>query len=91
MGFIRTNYEIEDMGITLPEAYAQITHVSINIDGNANVMFAIQQNRENIAKKENIDNITYRCEIDKNLPIYKQIYEKAKVDIFADWEDDIVE
>ena len=33
MGFIKTNYEIEESGIMLDSAYAQINHLSINIDG----------------------------------------------------------
>ena len=91
MGFIKTNHEIEDMGIVLPKAYAQIDHISVNINGDASVLFVIQQSREDISVKEHIDTISYRCTIDKDLPVYKQIYEKAKEEIFIDWEDDIVE
>ena len=91
MGFIKTNHEIEKIGITMPTAYAQITHLSVDINGNTNVVFSIQQNREDILSKKHIDSIVYRCKIDKNLPLYKQVYEKAKGEIFSDWEDDIVE
>lgn len=90
MGFIRTNYEIKDLGITIPEAYAQISRLSVDIDGEANVVFVIQKDRESITTKENLDRIIYRCKIDKDLPVYKQIYENAKVDIFSEWEDDII-
>jgi hypothetical protein len=91
MGFIKTNYKVEDIGITLPNAYAQIIRLSADKEGRVSSIFAIQQTREDIANKENIDTISYRCEIDKDLPIYRQVYEKAKIDIFTDWEDDIVE
>ena len=91
MGFIKTNHEVENMGIVLPEAYAQISYISVDINGGANVIFAVQQSREDVSVKDHIDTISYRCTIDKDLPVYKQIYEKAKADIFQDWEDDIVE
>ena len=91
MGFIKTNHEIEDMGIVLDTAYAQITHLSIDVDGKANAMFSVQKDRESIIGKNHIDMVPYRCDIDKDLPVHKQVYEKAKMDVFADWEDDIVE
>lgn len=91
MGFIRKDYEVKNIGVVLPEAYAQITRISVDVDGRANVMFSIQKNRENIKTKENIDSVFYSCKIDKDLPIYRQAYEKAKEDIFTEWEDDIVE
>ena len=90
MGFIKANHKIEEIGIAIPTAYAQITRLSVDVNGNANVMFSIQQNREDILNKDHIDTIIYRCTIDKDLPLYKQIYEKAKEEIFVDWEDDIV-
>lgn len=34
---------------------------------------------------------TIELDIDKDLPIYKQVYEYAKTVLFTDWEDDIVE
>ena len=91
MGFIKTNYDIEKLGITLPEAYAQINRVSVNIDGSVSAIFSIQQKREDINNKRDIDTVHYRCKIDKDLPLHKQVYEKAKADIFSEWEDDIVE
>lgn len=91
MGFIKQNYVVDDLGITLPQAYAQIISILTDKNGRANAMFAIQQTRADISKKGNIDTIPFRCVIDKDLPTYKQVYEKAKVEIFTDWEDDIVE
>lgn len=91
MGFIKTNYEIEESGIMLDSAYAQINHLSVDIDGTASAMFVIQKDRDSILTKKSLDTIAYRCEINKELPIFKQVYEKAKEEIFTDWEDDIVE
>ena len=91
MGFIKKNYEVKNLGITLPQAYAQVVRIMTDKNGKANAMFAIQQTREDISVKENIDTIPFRCVIDKDLPTYKQVYEKAKAEMFTDWEDDIVE
>ena len=91
MGFIKQNYVVDDLGITLPQAYAQIVRIMTDKNGRANAMFAIQQTREDISVKENIDTISFRCVIDKDLPTYRQFHEKAKAEIFTDWEDAIVE
>lgn len=91
MGFIRTDYKIDSIGVVLPNAYAQIKYISIDLDGMANVVFVIQKDRDSIATKEPIDTISYRCKIDKDLPVYEQIYIKAKKEIFSDWENNIVE
>lgn len=91
MGLIKkNNYTIEDLGIVLEQAYAQIRNVTIDIDGNASVIFVIQQDRESIATKQPIDVISWRCNVDKSLPIFEQIYIKAKEEIFNGWEDNIV-
>lgn len=91
MGLKTRNYNVEDMGIALSTAYAQITHLSINIDGTANAIFAIQQSRGAITSNVAVDTKYFRCEIDKKQPIYEQIYVKAKDSVFQGWEDDIVE
>ena len=91
MGFIRKNYEIENSGISLDTAYAQIRNISIDIDGMAVAMFSIQKDRDSILSKRSLDTVSFRCKIDKEFPVYRQIYEKAKEKFFADWEDDIVE
>lgn len=91
MGYKKSNYEIKEMGLTIPEAYAQIVHLTTDINGNATAVFEVQQDRDSIAKKKAFENVRYGTKIDKNLPVYKQVYEKAKETIFAGWEDDIVE
>jgi len=90
MGFKKSNYEAKAFGITIPEAYARITKVNVDVDGKATATFEIQQNRENVGAKASLALVPFKCDIDKELPLYKQIYEKAKVKTFKDWEDDIV-
>lgn len=90
MGFKTTNYESKAFGISVPEAYARLTRVSVNVNGVANAMFEIQQTREQIGTKKALSLVPFSCEIDKEQPLHKQVYEKAKEKRFKDWEDDIV-
>ena len=90
MGFKRANYEVKDLGITLPTAYAQIKYLSVNIDGTADAMFEIQQSRDMITVNRELDMKHFSCAVDKTKPIYEQVYRAAKEDIFKDWEDDII-
>lgn len=90
MGLKINNYNVDNMNLILPTAYAQITHLSIDLNGNTNAIFSIQQNRDMIAKNEAIETKHIRCLIDKEQPIYTQVYIKAKESIFEGWEDDIV-
>ena len=89
MGLKTTNYEISHLGIVIPEAYAKINNISINEEGYAMAQFYIQQSREdmnlNPFKVE-----TIRVKIDKDLPIYSQVYTLSKEITFKYWEDDIV-
>lgn len=91
MGLKTTNYEAKEFGIVLPNAYARLTNVNINLDGETFGMFEIHQTRDDIETKSPIERKNFSCIIDKDLPIHKQIYEMAKTDLFVDWEDDIVE
>lgn len=91
MGFKTTNYEAKAYGITVPEAYARITKIVVDVDGKANAGFEIQQSRESVGTKAALALVPFRCEIDKEQPLHKQVYEKAKEGYFKDWEDDIVE
>lgn len=91
MGLKTNNYNIEDINLILPTAYAQITHLSVDLKGNANATFSIQQNRDMISKNEAIETKSIRCWVDKEQPIHAQVYTKAKALIFEGWEDDIVE
>lgn len=92
MGFIKkNNYDISELGITLPTAYAKIGHVSIDEQGTARAIFNIQQSREDVINKNPLERITVSLSIDKTQPIYSQLYLAAKETKFTDWEDDIVE
>ena len=91
MGLKTTNYEIKDLGITVPDAYAQITSIFADKNGKAYADFSIQQNREDVGIKSPFARVSLSCDIDKTQPLYTQLYNKAKEDVFAGWEDDIVE
>lgn len=90
MGLKTTNYEAKKFGIVLPTAYARLASVNININGDAFGIFEIHQSREDITNKTAFDKKHISCMIDKDLPVYEQIYNAAKEQIFDGWEDDIV-
>lgn len=91
MGLKTTNYKVKEFGITLPEAYARLTNVNINVNGEAFGTFEIHQTRESLTEASSLERIHINHIIDKDLPIHNQLYVKAKEEIFTDWEDDIVE
>lgn len=89
MGLIKRNgYNVK--GIELEEAYAKINRLYIEYGSMAKVYFGISNTRENIDEGNSLKEIQFSCYIDKNAPIYEQIYVSAKAGIFQDWEDDIV-
>jgi stringent starvation protein B len=90
MGFKTTNYKVEAFGITVPEAYARVTDVSLNMKGEAIATFEIQKTRNDVKAKHPFSRVQIKCDIDKEQPLHKQIYEKAKEEYFKEWEDDIV-
>ena len=93
MGLKTTNYEVKNFGITLSQAYARLSNINVDINGDAFGVFEIHQTREDSldAAKSAIQREGFNCVIDKDLPLHKQVYEKAKEKLFIDWEDDIVE
>lgn len=91
MGLKTNNYNVNDINLVLPTAYAQITHLSVDLKGIASAIFSIQQNRDMISENNAIETKHIRCLIDKEQPVHGQIYIEAKKSIFKDWEDDIVE
>ena len=91
MGLKTTNYEVKDLGITIPTAYARIVNIHSDLEGEASVIFEVQQLRENIGVKEALERKYLSMTIDKNLSSYAQAYTKAKEEIFIGWEDNIVE
>lgn len=91
MGFKTTNYEIKNLGLIIPEAYAMITKIVISPESRAYATFDIQKSREDINKKASLEQINVSYNIDKTAPIYEQLYLKAKEEYFSNWQDDIVE
>ena len=91
MGLKTNNYNVEGIGIKIPEAYAQITSLTVGMGGITSSVFEVQQSREDIAVKTCLEKKVFKCGVDKSKPIYRQVYEKAKESIFAGWEDDIVD
>lgn len=90
MGFKKNNLNIKNLGIEVPKAYAQIEDINIGLDGECFATFKIQTSRESM-DKPSLDIQYIQMKIDKDLPVHKQVYEQAKVELFSDWEDDIVE
>lgn len=91
MGLKKKNVLISALGITVPEAYAQVESLRVGFDGNCFAKFKIQTSRETMADKSSLDEVLIRTRVDKTLPVYKQVYEYAKKEIFKDWQDDIPE
>ena len=90
MGLKTHSYPISGFDLILPIAYAKITNITIDAEGNANAVFSIQQSREKVSSSEPLEEKTLECVINKELPIYEQIYKVSKIMMFKDWEDDIV-
>ena len=90
MGFKTKNYEVKELNITIDNAYAKISNLTITNKGVAYAIFNVQQDREATENLEPLEVISYSCEVDKTLPVHEQVYLKAKEDIFKDWEDDII-
>lgn len=90
MGFKKTNVEIEKLGITVPEAYAQIDKLTVGINSACYAIFKVQTSRENMDKPA-LAEVSVMVPVDKDIPVHKQVYEYAKGTMFADWEDDIVD
>lgn len=91
MGFKKTNYTVQETGITIPNAYAQIVAASVDKDGKAYAVFAVQQSRENIGRFAPLETVAITHIVDKEKPLHEQMYVKAKEEVFKDWEDDIIE
>lgn len=91
MGFKKTNYEVKTLGITLPEAYAQITGITADSSGRCSVEFTIQKSREGISTMRPVATEYVSCIADKSEPLFAQAYAAAKEGIFFGWEDDIID
>lgn len=91
MGLKTTNFNMKQFGITIPNAYARLTHLNVDLEGQAFGIFEIHQNREDFTITRPLDSKQLSCKINKDEPLYEQMYIKAKEQLFPDWEDDIIE
>ena len=89
MGLIKNDgYNLK--GVNITPAYTKITKLFIE-DAIAKAYFGISNSRKNLETNTPIDEIYYECEINrKNDELFKDVYTKAKQDIFTGWQDDIV-
>lgn len=77
MGLKKDNYEVKNMGVQLPQAYAVIRR--LNIDGNYGVAeLAVQANRELAFDKDPYEIVNIFFEVNRNENPYKTAYTKAK-------------
>ena len=92
MGFKKKDVLIDGLGVTVPEAYAQIEHLDVDLDGECYATIKVQTSRDAMDKPA-LEKLRVRMAVDKDLPVHKQVYEHAKntIAFFADWEDDIIE
>lgn len=77
MGLKKENYEVKNMGVTLPQAYAVIR--KLNINGNYGMAeLAVQANRELAFDKDPYETVNISFEVNRNENPYKTAYAKAK-------------
>lgn len=89
MGLIKKDgYNVK--GIELSVAYAKINRLYIERGNLARTYFGISTSRENINDGNSLVELEFPCYVDKNEPIYEQVYVLAKENLFYGWEDDIV-
>lgn len=89
MGLIKNDgYNLK--GVIITPCYAKITKLFVD-NTIARTYFGISNSRENLEVNTPIDEIYYECEVNrKNDEVFKDVYTKAKQDIFTGWQDDIV-
>lgn len=89
MGLIKKDgYNVK--GVELETAYAKINRLYIEKGNLARTYFGISNSRENINEGNSLIELEFPCYVDKNQPIYEQVYVLAKENLFQGWEDDIV-
>lgn len=94
MGLKTTNYEVKELGITLPNAYAIIHNLTVR--GNYGVAeFYIQATRDNAFKLNPLERKTLTFEINRNESPYKTAYrvatEQYEESAFEEKEDGVEE
>lgn len=89
MGLKKKNYFVESLGLTLPDAYAQIREVYLKGES-CTAVFYIQKDRESVASFASLEKIHLNLKIDRNKNLLEQAYDRAKKTLFKGWEDDLV-
>lgn len=77
MGLKKQNYTIEEIGVTLPEAYAYIRNLYVYGD-KGNAEFVIQASRENAIKLNPLKTVNIEFDVNRNESPYVTAYNKAK-------------
>ena len=91
MGLKTANYNVSSLGVTLDAAYAIISDLYVDKQGNGKAVFEIQQSRENAIGLSPLESIDVNFTADKTGAIYTQAYAAGKTQKFAGWQDDIVD
>lgn len=77
MGLKKTNFEIEQLGITLPEAYAMVKDIEIR-GSQAVAKIVVQQSRDFAIEKKPIVEANIRFAVNRNENPYETAYKIAK-------------
>ena len=77
MGLKKTNHTIEELGLTLPNAYATIRTLNIYGD-NGTAEFVVQSTRENCFKLQPLKTVFVEFDVNRNENPYVTAYNKAK-------------
>lgn len=77
MGLKKSNYEIKELGITLPEAYAMVKDLEIR-GTQAVAKIVVQQSRDFALNKTPIATATVRFTVNRNENPYETAYKIAK-------------
>ena len=77
MGLKKQNYTIEEIGVTLPEAYAYIRNLYVN-GGNGHAEFVIQASREKAIALAPLKTVHIEFDVNRNESPYITAYKIAK-------------
>lgn len=89
MGLKTKKYEVEELGIVLTDAYAQIERLSVDMNGDFNCIVKIQKTRDDMDKSA-IEELYFSGTIDRSRNVFEQAYKQIKDGLLKDWKDDIV-
>lgn len=82
MGLKKLNYEIKEMGIILPEAYAIIKNLTIK-GSKAKAEFVVQASRESAINLKPLETKTLHFTVDRNSNPYETAYTESKKQVMG--------